>query len=172
MPTTLVTVKRVPPDGSCLYHAVIACLAKRRRDGGHSVRSLRGRVAQLYEHIAQGDSGRLSTEYLSPLQYYASAEGLTVKQYISKTRKTMWGGPLEIEMLSRLLRCRIAVLNMDDLVATRANRSVYSTCQATPILDFGSKRRTPLLIGIHGYQPVSGRYGAHYDALVRVKFVR
>ena len=158
-------VKRVPGDGSCLYHSVVAGMNVRNDT---SSRHLREKVANVLAKVLGGSNKVLSQTYLSLLMYYAGEQNVTPARYIRNTRACMWAGPLEIEILSKIIMRRIAVYNMDDLRPKKILGCVYDMNGVEPILDFGDKRRNQIMVAISGYKPNSNMFGTHFDALLPV----
>ena len=163
----LAVIKRVPGDGSCFYHAVLA--------GNETVKirvtNLRKKIANVYAKINQNRSTPLASKYGSLLQYYAREQNMTTKKYIEQTQKCMWAGPLEVEILSRILNKRIAVYDKKDLKRRKLYDCVYNMDGIKPLLDFGDKRRKPIMIVIGGYQPSAQQFGKHYDSLLPLKLM-
>ena len=134
---------------------------------------LRNRVARVYERVVSENHKKLADRYRSRLMYYASEQNQSIRQYMKNTQRCMWAGPLEVQVVSNLLKRRIVVLNMDDVKRTRVHsmQCVYDVKNVKPLLDFGDKRKRPLLIAISGYNPTKGKFGNHYQPLKRVKIV-
>ena len=163
----LVVIKHVPGDGSCFYHSIASHLNR------VSSVQLREKVVQVYEKVAHGNNRKLAERYYSLLMYYASEQNQSIRRYIKNTHRCMWAGPLEAQVLSDLLKRRIVVLNMDDVKRKRMDsiKCVYDVANVTPLLDFGDKRKRPLLVAISGYSPTKGKFGNHYQPLKRVKIL-
>ena len=161
-------LKKVPGDGSCFYHAVIAGYNRRNVDASR----LRNMVANVYSKIINGTNKKLQKEYESLLLYYANEQDVSPATYANQTRSCMWAGPLEVELLSKVLKRRIAVYNRKDLKGKKKDKCVYNLDGVEPLLDFGDKRRNPIMVVVSGYKPSSNAFGTHYDALIPVKYVR
>lgn len=165
---THVVIKKVQGDGSCFYHAVTAA-----SDRPHTnFTKLRNMVANVYSTVVKGTNKKLKEQYESLLSYYAGEQNMSPAEYADQTRKCMWAGPLEVEILSKVTKRRIAVYDMNDLKHNARYKCIYNLADVKPIIDFGDKRRTPIMVVIRGYKPLSNKFGTHYDALIPVKFVK
>ncbi len=157
----------MPGNGSCFYHSVALQLKDAVLVGSlkfsASVTSLRNMVAAIMEAALKHPN----SEYYSLLLYYSDEQNMSPKKYIAQTRKCMWAGPLEIQILATLLKKRIQVYSNSAIKKHKQSNGKYNLSKVTPVIDFGDKRRQQIKIVILGYNPNNNEYGVHYDALVK-----
>jgi len=154
----LVFIKEVLANGSCFYNSISA-------QTNINSSYLRDSVANFLQNVALDPKHK----FMSQLVFYADDQKLSIPKYIEKTRKCLWAGPFETEILSLLLERRIQIYNMKDLEKYSISDCIYDLKHISPIVDFGDKRKRPLMVVIHGYKPKKGKHGYHYDALIPIK---
>lgn len=157
---------KVPGDGSCFYHSVLMQLKHPVQVGSikfsPTVETLRNMVASILTTALNN----AHSEYHSLLLYYAEEQNMSPKKYIAQTRKCMWAGPLEIQIVANILKVRIQVYNYAHIMKHK-QRNTYNIKHAKPIVDLGDRRRRTIKTVIYGYNPQNEQYGTHYDALVK-----
>ena len=158
---------KVPGNGSCFYHSVVTHLTTPVKLGklcfSPTVKTLRNLIASILAAALKNPNH----EYHSLLLHYSDEQNMSPKKYIVNTKKCMWAGPLEIQILADVLKKRIQVYNYTELKKYKHKNGLFDVNCATPLIDFGNKRRKRITILIKGYKPNNNQFGVHYDALVK-----
>ena len=159
----LVKIHKVPPDGSCFYHAVsflFLCKTSGNKTLPISVPFLRQLVASQIRKIISKPSHPLH----SMASFYINDLNMTVNSYITDTLNSLWAGPLEALILAKALKIRIQIYPKQTLRRTGV-KHIFSVSYSDAIVDAGDKRCPPLKLVLHGYNISKNLSGCHFDAL-------
>lgn len=151
-----VKLRKVPADGDCFYHAIAEHIDT-IRIGSVNVKA----SASLLRRIV-GKKMKKYIEENNELRNLAIPtildENMTLNEYVKQTKNGMWAGPIELMILAKALNVRIQVYDKADMKKQKGK--IYKLSKE-PIMDIGDKRKTPMMLTLHGVN----KGGRHYDVI-------
>ena len=117
----------VPADGTCMFHSIALPL----KTTGKTLRDL------VSSYIEDQSSSLMHGSNIS--EWIQWETDLSVERYVAKMRKGMWGGALEMTILSSLLRTPIFVYGVKNnlcvqMTEIRPDSSLPSLGQTVPYI--------------------------------------